>query len=56
MMRSLYDEKALDRIGKTTSALRLITPQEIAEVLYLTANNPVLKGSLIHANYGQLES
>ena len=34
---------------------RLIEPEEIAEVVYAAATQPVLNGALIHANLGQVE-
>ena len=40
--------------GMTTFG-RLITPEEIANVLYLCATTPVLNGAVIHANLGQIE-
>jgi 3-oxoacyl-[acyl-carrier protein] reductase len=40
--------------GLTTFG-RLITPEEIAGVLYLCATTPVLNGAVIHANLGQIE-
>ncbi|NRD53899.1 SDR family NAD(P)-dependent oxidoreductase [Corallococcus exiguus] len=40
--------------GMTTFG-RLITPEEIAGVLYLCATTPVLNGAVIHANLGQVE-
>ncbi|CAM4405913.1 SDR family NAD(P)-dependent oxidoreductase [Corallococcus exiguus] len=40
--------------GMTTFG-RLITPEEIAGVLYLCATTPVLNGAVIHANLGQIE-
>ncbi|NOK15534.1 SDR family NAD(P)-dependent oxidoreductase [Corallococcus carmarthensis] len=40
--------------GMTTFG-RLITPEEIAGVLYTCATTPVLNGAVIHANLGQVE-
>ncbi len=34
---------------------RLIAPEEIAETLFFCAGNPVISGSVIHANLGQIE-
>lgn len=41
--------------GRTTFG-RLITPEEIADLLLHCANTPVLNGSVIHANLGQIET
>ena len=35
---------------------RLIAPKEIAESIYFCANNPVINGTVFHANLGQIES
>ncbi|WP_375756911.1 SDR family NAD(P)-dependent oxidoreductase [Corallococcus exercitus] len=40
--------------GMTTFG-RLITPEEIAGVLYTCATTPVLNGAVLHANLGQVE-
>ncbi len=37
-------------------ANRLILPEEIAEVVYFCAMNPVVNGTVIQANLGQIES
>ena len=34
---------------------RLVNPEEIAKTLFFAAENPVLNGSIIHANLGQIE-
>ena len=36
------------------SAGRLLAPRESAELLFFSANNPALDGSVLHANLGQL--
>lgn len=41
-------------IREKVTAGRLIEPQEIAELIYFCANNPVINGSVIHANLGQI--
>jgi 3-oxoacyl-[acyl-carrier protein] reductase len=34
---------------------RLIDPVEIVETLFFCAQNPVINGSVLHANLGQIE-
>ena len=34
---------------------RLVQPSEIAKTLWFCSENPVINGSLIHANLGQIE-
>jgi hypothetical protein len=34
---------------------RLIQPEEIAKVINFCAENPVINGSIIHANLGNIE-
>lgn len=41
--------------GKTTFG-RLITPEEIAGVLWFCAGSPVLNGAVIHSHLGQIET
>jgi NAD(P)-dependent dehydrogenase (short-subunit alcohol dehydrogenase family) len=48
-----HDEDILTAIACRNGFNRLIRPDEIAEIAYQTALNPVLNGSLIHANLGQ---
>ena len=45
----------LDDIASGVTYNRLITPQEMAKTLQFAAENPVLNGSVIHANLGQIE-
>lgn len=45
----------LDDIASGVTFNRLITPVEIAETLLFAAENPVINGSIIHANLGQIE-
>jgi 3-oxoacyl-[acyl-carrier protein] reductase len=46
----------LDSIAALSSFNRLIEPDEIADTIYFASQNPVLNGSVIHANLGQIES
>jgi NAD(P)-dependent dehydrogenase (short-subunit alcohol dehydrogenase family) len=49
------DQNILQVIAEKVTAHRLIEPSEIAEVIWFCANNPVINGSVIHANLGQIE-
>ncbi len=51
-----YDEDVPSEIAKLSTFGRLIAPEEIADTLYFAALNPVVNGSVIHANLGQVES
>jgi 3-oxoacyl-[acyl-carrier protein] reductase len=53
MIRSLYSVDGLETLRNRMSIGRLITPEEIAEALFISAETPVLNGALIQANYGQ---
>lgn len=48
-------EETLAAIASGVTFNRLISPEEIAEVLFFAANNPVLNGAVLHANLGQIE-
>jgi 3-oxoacyl-[acyl-carrier protein] reductase len=50
------NEDVIRDIESNVSYGRLIRPEEIAETLWFCANNPVINGSIIHANLGQIES
>lgn len=50
------DEKIYDMIKNKVTFKRLIKPDEIAGFIYFCANNPVINGSVLHANLGQIES
>ena len=50
------DQGTLDLLATKMADNRLISPQEIASTIYFCAMNPVLNGSLIHANLGQIEN
>jgi NAD(P)-dependent dehydrogenase (short-subunit alcohol dehydrogenase family) len=50
------NQAILESVAKRTTFGRLITPEEIADVLFFCANNPVLNGVVIHAHLGQIES
>lgn len=50
------DQQALQIIGGMNSYNRLIDPQEIAKLIVWAHDNPVINGSVLHANLGQKES
>ncbi|XOV87889.1 MAG: SDR family NAD(P)-dependent oxidoreductase [Pseudomonadota bacterium] len=49
------DARILEGIGNACTFGRLVTPAEIANAIWFAANNPVINGSVIHANLGQVE-
>lgn len=49
-------EEILASIASGNSFGRLIDGNEIAETIYFCAQSPVINGSVIHANLGQIES
>jgi NAD(P)-dependent dehydrogenase (short-subunit alcohol dehydrogenase family) len=55
MLRAHVPDEAMDSVRAMSAFDRLIDPDEIAECLYWAAGNPVINGSIIHANLGQIE-
>ena len=55
MLRAHVPDEALDAVKSMSAYDRLIDPDEISECLYWAATNPVINGSVIHANLGQIE-
>ncbi len=49
------DESILGSLAGSMTFGRLITPAEVAETIRFCALNPVINGSVIHANLGQVE-
>lgn len=49
------DPDIIKAITAHVSARRLIEPEEIAELVLLSADNPVMNGAVLHANLGQIE-
>ncbi len=49
------DSAILNAIKERVGARRLIDPGEIASLVFYAANNPVINGSVLHANLGQIE-
>jgi NAD(P)-dependent dehydrogenase (short-subunit alcohol dehydrogenase family) len=50
-----HDAALLATLRDMTGAGRLIEPDEIARIVEVAADNPVLNGAVLHANYGQRE-
>lgn len=55
MLRAHVPADALDAVRGMSAFNRLIEPEEIADALLWAAGSPVLNGSVVHANLGQLE-
>jgi NAD(P)-dependent dehydrogenase (short-subunit alcohol dehydrogenase family) len=55
MLRSHVPAEAMDSVRLMSAYERLIDPDEIAECLFWASANPVINGSIIHANLGQIE-
>ena len=55
MLRAHVPSDAMDTVRSMSAFERLIDPDEIAECLYWAAQNPVINGSILHANLGQIE-
>ena len=55
MLREHVSDEAIETVQAASAYNRLIDPDEIAECLYWAANQPVINGSVIHANLGQIE-
>ena len=55
MLRAHVPDDALDTVRAMSTYNRLIDPDEIAECLFWAAGHPVVNGSILHANLGQIE-
>ncbi len=57
MLRNHFnnDSMMIERIKSMSARNRLIEPTEIAQTIYFAATNPVINGTIIHANLGQKE-
>ena len=55
MLREHVPADAMDAVRGMSAFNRLIEPGEIADALLWAASSPVLNGSVIHANLGQVE-
>mgnify|MGYP006075016469 CR=1 FL=1 len=49
------DADVIASISQMNSFKRLVRPEEIAEMLFWAHHNPVINGSVMHGNLGQLE-
>lgn len=56
MLRTHIPPEALESVAGLSSFGRLVEPAEIASVLFYGAQHPVLNGTVVHANLGQIES
>ncbi len=55
MLRAHVPEEAMEAVRGMSAYDRLIDPDEIAECLFWASANPVINGSVMHANLGQIE-
>lgn len=55
MLRQHVPPEAMEAVEGLSAFGRLIEPSEIASALFWSAQNPVINGSVIHANLGQVE-
>lgn len=56
MLRSRIPEEHLNDVARLSTFHRIIQPEEIAQTIFWATQNPVINGSVIHANLGQKES
>lgn len=55
MLRAHVPDEAMAAVRAMSAFDRLIDPDEIAECLHWCAEHPVINGSVLHANLGQIE-
>jgi len=55
MLREHVPAEAIQSVRAISAFDRLVDPAEIAETILWTAGHPVINGSVIHANLGQVE-
>lgn len=55
MLRQHVPDEFMEQVKSISAYNRLVSPDEIADTLLWAAQNPVLNGSVIHANLGQIE-
>jgi 3-oxoacyl-[acyl-carrier protein] reductase len=55
MLRQHVPEDFMEQVKSMSAYDRLVAPDEIASTLLWAAQNPVINGSVIHANLGQVE-
>lgn len=51
-----HNPDSIQQLASIQTANRLISPGEIAEVIYFCATHPVMNGAIVHSNLGQRES
>ncbi|HTM63002.1 MAG TPA: SDR family oxidoreductase [Gammaproteobacteria bacterium] len=57
MLTDQVEKHILDQqVKELVSAGRLIEPEEIADLIFFCAEHPVINGSVLHANLGQINS
>ncbi len=56
MLRQHVPDEFMEQVKGMSAYNRLVAPDEIANTLMWAAQNPVINGSVIHANLGQVES
>ena len=55
MLRQVCDDEVLQSIMNMSAYKRLARPEELAKLIYQAAETPIINGSVIHANLGQIE-
>ncbi len=55
MLKQHLSKHVIEEVTSNVCFERLVKPSEIADLVYYTACNQVLNGSVIHANLGQIE-
>ena len=56
MLREHVPDEFMDTIKEMSAYGRLVEPGEIAATILWASQNPVINGSVLHANLGQIES
>ncbi|MFL2526073.1 MAG: SDR family oxidoreductase [Candidatus Azotimanducaceae bacterium] len=56
MLREHVPDEFMDTIKEMSAYGRLVEPREIADTILWASQNPVINGSVLHANLGQIES
>ena len=56
MLREHVPDEFMDTIREMSAYGRLVEPGEIAATILWASQNPVINGSVLHANLGQIES
>jgi len=56
MLRKHVPDEFMDTIKEMSAYGRLVKPGEIAATILWASQNPVINGSVLHANLGQIES